>query len=186
MPIAFDFDGLTVMGPAEFVPLEVEAATKGGALLREQFSKTTQTKYLANTCEDCGTFCGDFYLHDFWHEDPIASPVEVVLGCVECFTAVAITPAADGSVWTGMIPHQEEDPAHLLSSPPPPAPEKARPKSEPRPVRPVKPPPRTEKIAPIWGRCSECGTPACPATVNERKFFCSQCRSIRRFIPDSL
>lgn len=53
-------DGVTMMSPAEFVPLEVAAAAKAGALLREHFSKTTQTKYLANTCEACGTFCGDF------------------------------------------------------------------------------------------------------------------------------
>lgn len=186
MPIAFGSDGLTMMGPPEFVPLELEAAAKGGAVLREHFSKTTQTKYLANTCQSCGTFCGDFYLHDFWDEEPIVPPIELVLGCVECFTAVATTPGPDGEVWTGVIPHAEGDladapsPVRASKSPTP------RPKSKAKPERRANPKLPIVTAVPLWGRCGDCGVSACPATVSDEKFFCSQCRGVRRFIPDLL
>lgn len=184
MPIAFGNDGLTMMGPTEFVPLELKAATESGALFREHFSHTTQTTYLANSCQTCDAFCGDFYLHDFWDSEPMVPPVEVVLGCIECFTAVAITPATDGSVWAGVIPHREEEPV----VPPPPAsaptPRPSRPKTE--TAKPAKPLPVNPPPAAVWGRCSDCEKTACPTVLTDKKFFCSHCRGVRVFVPDLL
>jgi hypothetical protein len=62
-----------------------------------KFSKTTSTKYFANTCPKCGVLYGDFFLHDepgspFFPEDekdaqslyikeiPISKPVEIKAG----------------------------------------------------------------------------------------------------------
>ena len=183
MPIAFGNDGLTMMAPTEFLPLEIKAATDGGALLREHFSHTTQTTYLANSCQACGSFCGDFYLHDFWDGEPMVPPVEVVLGCIECFTAVAIAPAPDGSTWTGVIPHQEEQRDEM---PPTAAPAPSRSRRKTGTAKLAKPLPASPPPAAVWGRCGDCGKTACPAVVTDKKFFCSQCRGIRGFVPDLL
>ena len=48
-------------GPAEFSDEEIEIARGKGVNIREQYSKTMNEKYLANTCR-CGAFVGEHYL----------------------------------------------------------------------------------------------------------------------------
>jgi hypothetical protein len=181
MPIAFGSDGLTMMSPAEFVAPEIEVARRMGALLRDQFSKTTQSTYLANTCQSCGAFCGEHYLHDFWENEPCAPPSEVALGCVDCFTALALVPDSDGKIWTGSIPLEEDEDDSVS---PAPVPFARTPSSKPTTRQASPPPPTITRVAPSWGRCAECSASACPMILNDGKFFCSQCRGIRKFVPD--
>lgn len=50
------------IGPDRFTKKEIEFATSKGVLIRKQYSRTVNQKYLANTCTKCGTFVGDHYL----------------------------------------------------------------------------------------------------------------------------
>jgi hypothetical protein len=50
------------LSPNEFTTDEVAFARDKGVILKEQFSKTTNDKYLANSCIKCGAFAGNFYL----------------------------------------------------------------------------------------------------------------------------
>lgn len=48
--------------PSEFSNEEIEFAKSKGVVLRTQYSKTVNDRYVANTCKECGAFAGDFYL----------------------------------------------------------------------------------------------------------------------------
>jgi hypothetical protein len=50
------------MGPDKFTNEEIETARSKGAILQVHYSKTTRSKYLANTCSKCGSFAGNHYL----------------------------------------------------------------------------------------------------------------------------
>lgn len=102
MPIAFGCDGVTMMGPPEFSEVEIMAAKAAGANLQMQHSKTVDETYLVNTCV-CGAFCGDFFLHDFWYAKDLVPPMKLVYACPKCGTAIAASPAADGSIWQGKV-----------------------------------------------------------------------------------
>ncbi len=54
--------GYTCLPPSEFTDEEKEIAIQKGANLKVQFSKTMEESYVANTCNGCGTFSGNFYL----------------------------------------------------------------------------------------------------------------------------
>ncbi len=49
--------------PSDFTDEEITFAKKKGVLLKTQYSKTVNGKYLANSCDKCGAFAGDFYLY---------------------------------------------------------------------------------------------------------------------------
>jgi len=50
--------------PAKFNKDEIPFAKSKGVLLEMRFSKTTNTKYLANICPSCKTFVGEWFLFD--------------------------------------------------------------------------------------------------------------------------
>jgi hypothetical protein len=54
--------GSSSSGPDEFTPQEIEFAKSKGAIINVHYSKTSNKKYLANTCQMCGSFAGNFYL----------------------------------------------------------------------------------------------------------------------------
>jgi len=53
-------------GPEYFSEADFAVATKQGALLKVQYSRTAQERYMANTCSRCGQFVGRFFLHEYW------------------------------------------------------------------------------------------------------------------------
>ena len=48
--------------PSNFNQEEIKLAESKGVLLKMQYSYTAREKYIANTCSNCGSFAGDFYL----------------------------------------------------------------------------------------------------------------------------
>ena len=50
------------VGPDEFTNEEINIARSKGAILHVHYSKTTRSRYLANTCSQCGSFAGNHYL----------------------------------------------------------------------------------------------------------------------------
>jgi ssDNA-binding Zn-finger/Zn-ribbon topoisomerase 1 len=57
-------DGMS-SGPEGFTPAERALAEKLGAVLKEQYSKTLERAYLANTCGQCGLFIGQHHLYKY-------------------------------------------------------------------------------------------------------------------------
>ncbi len=55
-------DGTLLHGPARFSIKQMEQARNEGVILKYQYSKTARSKYLANTCTECGAFLGEFFL----------------------------------------------------------------------------------------------------------------------------
>lgn len=55
------------MGPDRFSRADIELARKLGVLLKVNYSKTTHSSYLANTCPQCGAFVGAFFVHEYWN-----------------------------------------------------------------------------------------------------------------------
>ena len=70
--------------PSQFSKRDTEVAEQRGCILREQFSKTVQESYVANTCGGCGAFTGSFYLHDFYHLADDSTGTVTGLYCTEC------------------------------------------------------------------------------------------------------
>jgi hypothetical protein len=54
--------GHTSLPPSKFTDAEIEISKAKGANLKVQFSKTMEESYVADTCNGCGTFSGNFYL----------------------------------------------------------------------------------------------------------------------------
>jgi Competence protein CoiA-like family len=48
--------------PSDFTEKEIAFAQSKGVKLKTQYSKTVNEKYVANSCNKCGSFAGDFYL----------------------------------------------------------------------------------------------------------------------------
>jgi hypothetical protein len=48
--------------PEEFTKKEIKEATRHGVILQAQSSETSMREYMANACEFCDAFVGDFYI----------------------------------------------------------------------------------------------------------------------------
>lgn len=57
-----DDKGHFLYGPDDFSNKEKEIAREHGVFLKENFSKTRGEKYLSNTCKNCNSFVGSWYL----------------------------------------------------------------------------------------------------------------------------
>ncbi|OQP59124.1 hypothetical protein A3860_38815 [Niastella vici] len=62
MKIAFYQKASSTFGPGTFNEHELALARSKGVIIKEQYSKLTNERYLANTCRKCGNFIGDHYL----------------------------------------------------------------------------------------------------------------------------
>ena len=69
-----------IVGPREFSGDHVIIATERGALLKEKYSRTMGERYLSNTCPNCESMTGDFYLHH--HYDPELRETGVPAGAI--------------------------------------------------------------------------------------------------------
>ena len=68
MKIAFAIINGGLYTPFDFSNEHVKFATDNGVMIKMQFSKTMGQSYLANTCEHCGNFVGDFFIHEYIDE----------------------------------------------------------------------------------------------------------------------
>lgn len=82
--LACGHDGDTMMSPEEFAPFEVEAARKHGVVLDIRYSKTTQSRYMANVCPHCNVISGSFFLHDAWPDIDEDKALRISVGCPKC------------------------------------------------------------------------------------------------------
>lgn len=55
-------DSSNNLRPSDFTDEEIKFAKAKGVLLKTQYSKTVNEKYVANSCNKCCAFAGDFYL----------------------------------------------------------------------------------------------------------------------------
>ncbi len=53
-----------ISGPETFTESELGFARDAGVLIEKKFSKTLNESYLANTCPKCGSFIGQFFIHE--------------------------------------------------------------------------------------------------------------------------
>lgn len=63
-----------VLSPAKFNKEEVEIAKTLGVNIQDKYSNTRKDNYLANVCEYCNAFVGDFYIYNYvelMHENEI-------------------------------------------------------------------------------------------------------------------
>lgn len=66
MKVAFMACEGLMSGPEEFTMDDASLARREGAMLRERYSNVVRRRYLANVCASCGSFVGEFYIHDYW------------------------------------------------------------------------------------------------------------------------
>ena len=65
MKIALMLSKGTFFGPEGFSEKQIEFAISKGVHIKQQFSKTLESSYLANTCPTCGEFIGQFFVDDY-------------------------------------------------------------------------------------------------------------------------
>jgi len=70
-------------GPEKFTPQQIKAAQSKGVIIKKQYSKTIQSTYFANTCNNCNSFIGEFLIHEYLDAD---SKENIDLGyyCTAC------------------------------------------------------------------------------------------------------
>ena len=166
MKVAFGDEEGCSFSPEEFTEDEIQAARAAGALLELRYSKTVHEEYLANVCPKCKVIVGSFFLHRYWD---LANETNKVLSRVSCSKCEG-SDEDDDSL-------DDEEQAPYIATPPV--------KKEAVPsVQSVTPAP--QKPAPVlWGKCGHCGATASPRTVQNGRFFCSECNAQRPFVPDA-
>lgn len=70
------------LGPTDFNKNELRLAAKHGVTIKERYSQTVEDSYLANVCNTCNAFIGDFYLHEYV-ESPY-TPIDLGYKCFHC------------------------------------------------------------------------------------------------------
>ena len=76
-------NGLSKLSPAEFNDREIETATSLGANIKLKYSQTVNELYLANTCEHCNAFVGDFYMNQYYYL-PHENEIDLNYKCFNC------------------------------------------------------------------------------------------------------
>ncbi len=84
MKVAMLDNGGLIRGPDCFTEPELAKAQEFGAVIRENYSKTLEDRYMANTCKRCKAFVGKFHLHDYWHLLEEARLAPLGFGCPDC------------------------------------------------------------------------------------------------------
>lgn len=65
MKMALILSEVSFFGPEEFNERQIEFARTKGVIIKQQFSKTLESSYLANTCPDCNSFIGQLFIDDY-------------------------------------------------------------------------------------------------------------------------
>jgi ssDNA-binding Zn-finger/Zn-ribbon topoisomerase 1 len=56
-------------GPERFSENEIRVATEKGVMIEKRYSKTKNDNYNANICPHCGSFMGEFFIHDLLYTE---------------------------------------------------------------------------------------------------------------------
>ena len=59
-----------IMSASSFNENEISIANSLGANIAKRYSKTVEDSYMANVCEHCNAFIGEFYMHDYYYSQP--------------------------------------------------------------------------------------------------------------------
>ena len=59
-----------IITASSFNEEEISQANALGANIAKRYSKTVENSYMANVCEHCNAFIGDFYMHDYYYSSP--------------------------------------------------------------------------------------------------------------------
>ena len=59
-----------IITASSFNEEEINQANSLGANIAKRYSKTVENSYMANVCEHCNAFIGDFYMHDYYYSQP--------------------------------------------------------------------------------------------------------------------
>lgn len=70
------------LGPTDFNENELRLAAKHGVTIQKRWSQTEGESYLANVCNTCNAFIGDFYLHEY--EASPYTPIDLGYKCFPC------------------------------------------------------------------------------------------------------
>ncbi|MFA5997638.1 MAG: gamma-glutamylcyclotransferase family protein [Candidatus Paceibacterota bacterium] len=57
--------------PEFFDKEAIELAGKHGVVIEERYSDTRKESYPANVCPHCDSMFGDFFLHNYWYDEPV-------------------------------------------------------------------------------------------------------------------
>ncbi|MCL5667363.1 MAG: hypothetical protein M1383_06360 [Patescibacteria group bacterium] len=72
----------TWLGPEAFTSDQIELARSKSVVIQEQFSKTSESKYFANTCPNCKNFIGEFFIHEYLYLP--AEDIDLGFVCGKC------------------------------------------------------------------------------------------------------
>jgi hypothetical protein len=56
-------------GPEGFTDYEIKIAKEKGIIIEKRYSKTMEESYNANICPHCGSFLGEFFIHDLLYTE---------------------------------------------------------------------------------------------------------------------
>lgn len=76
--------GATHVDPESFSVQEKRAARDMGVLLKRQYSHTTKSHYVANTCPGCSGFIGAYHLFENHHDTEAFASKGLGFGCERC------------------------------------------------------------------------------------------------------
>ncbi len=72
-----------ILYPDDFNEEDIKLAQSLGVTIKKQYSKTINESYLANTCDHCNAFIGDFYMYDYLSLSPDKT-VDLGYRCFSC------------------------------------------------------------------------------------------------------
>jgi len=68
------------ISPDGFNETMLKIAKEKGVIIEPRYSKTTDETHLANVCPHCGTFIGEFFMHELWYGETEVIDIEDVEG----------------------------------------------------------------------------------------------------------
>ena len=72
-----------ILYPEDFNEDDIKLTQLLGVTIKKQYSKTINESYLANTCNHCNAFIGDFYMHEYSYSPPVKT-IDVGYRCFDC------------------------------------------------------------------------------------------------------
>ncbi|MFA7654342.1 MAG: hypothetical protein WCX97_04925 [Candidatus Magasanikbacteria bacterium] len=70
-------------GPEKFTAQQIKEAQSKGVIIKKQDSKTSKSTYFANTCNNCNSFVGEFFIHEYLDVDN-AENIDLGYYCTTC------------------------------------------------------------------------------------------------------
>ena len=83
MKLAMIISSKMILYPEDFNEDDIKLTQLLGVTIKKQYSKTINESYLANTCNHCNAFIGDFYMHEYSYSPPVKT-IDVGYRCFDC------------------------------------------------------------------------------------------------------